>query len=36
MYRFLRFPNFKFKAVTLSYDDCVVFDRKLIEILDKY
>ena len=36
MYRFLRFPNFKFKAVTLSYDDGVVFDRKLIEILDKY
>ena len=36
MYRFLRFPNFKYKAVTLSYDDGVVFDRTLIGILDKY
>ena len=36
MYVFLRFPNFRYKAVTLSYDDGVVFDRKLIEILDKY
>ncbi|MBO5240892.1 MAG: polysaccharide deacetylase family protein [Clostridia bacterium] len=35
-YNFLRFPNFKRKAVTLSYDDGVVFDRKLIEIMDKY
>ena len=36
MYRFLRFPNFRYKAVTLSYDDGVVFDRKLIQILDEY
>ena len=36
MYRFLRFPDFRYKAVTLSYDDGVVFDKKLIEILDKY
>ena len=36
MYRFLRFPDFKYKAVTLSYDDGVVFDRTLIKILDKY
>lgn len=32
---FLRFPNFKRKAVTLSYDDNVVYDRKLIEIMVK-
>lgn len=36
MYRFLRFPDWKLKAVTLSYDDGVVFDRKMISILDKY
>ena len=36
MYRFLRFPDFKYKAITLSYDDGVVFDRTLISILDKY
>ncbi|MBR1677549.1 MAG: polysaccharide deacetylase family protein [Clostridia bacterium] len=36
MYRFLRFPEWKYKAVTLSYDDGVIFDKKLIEILDKY
>lgn len=34
-YSFLRFPDFKRKAVTLSYDDGVVYDRKLIEIMDK-
>ena len=28
--------DFKRKAVTLSYDDGVVFDRRLIEIMDKY
>ena len=32
-YLFLRFPKFKEKAVTLSYDDCVFADRKLIEIM---
>lgn len=36
MYDFLRFPGFKDKAVTLSYDDGVIFDKKLIGILDKY
>ena len=36
MYSFLRFPDFRYKAVTLSYDDGVVFDKKLIGILDKY
>ena len=33
---FLRFPNFRSKALTLSYDDGVVFDKKLIEIMSKY
>ena len=36
MYKTLRFPGFKVKAVTTSYDDGVIFDRKLIEILDQY
>lgn len=36
MYRFLRFPDWKYKAITLSYDDGVVFDRKLMSILDEY
>ena len=36
MYVFLRFPDFRYKAVTLSYDDGVIFDRKLIKILDEY
>ncbi|MBQ7368705.1 MAG: polysaccharide deacetylase family protein [Clostridia bacterium] len=35
-YAFLRFPDFRKKALTLSYDDGVVFDRRLIEILDAY
>ncbi len=35
-YCFLRFPNFKLKALTLSYDDGAVFDKKLIEIMSKY
>ncbi len=34
-YVFLRFPKFKRKAVTLSYDDGVIYDQKLIEIMDK-
>lgn len=33
---FLRFPYFKEKALTLSYDDGVVFDKKLVSILDNY
>lgn len=35
-YCFLRFPGFKLKALTLSYDDGVIFDKKLIEIMSKY
>ena len=35
-YRLLRFPGFKAKAVTLSYDDGTVHDRKLLEILNNY
>ncbi len=31
-----RFPNFLTKAITLSYDDGRNFDRKMIEILNKY
>ena len=34
-YAFLCFPGFKYKAVTLSYDD-VIFDEKLVGILDEY
>lgn len=32
----LRFPDFKQKAVTFSYDDDVVFNERLIEIFKKY
>lgn len=35
MYSFLRFPNFRKKAVTLSYDDGVIFDKRLIEIFNE-
>ena len=35
-YRFLRYPEGKFKAVTLSYDDGVKQDKRLVEVLDKY
>ena len=35
-YRFLRFPGFKSKALTLSYDDGMRSDARLIEILDRY
>ncbi len=34
-YIFMRFPAFKSKAVTLSYDDGVVYDKMLIEIMDR-
>ena len=34
--RYMRFPEGKEKAVTFSYDDGVVADKKLIAILDKY
>ena len=33
---FLRFPLFKRKAVSLSYDDGALSDKKLMEIMDKY
>lgn len=35
-YRFLRYPEGKVKAVTLSYDDGVRFDLQLAEIIEKY
>ena len=35
-YRFLRFPEGKFKAVTFSYDDGLYSDIKLAEIFYKY
>ena len=35
-YIFLRFPDGKHKAVTLSYDDGDVYDVKISEILEKY
>ncbi len=35
-YTLMRFPGFKRKAVTFSYDDGVKQDERLIEILDKY
>ena len=33
---FMRFPGGKYKALTFSYDDGVISDRKLIEIFNKY
>ena len=36
MKTFMRFPQGKPKALTFSYDDGVISDRKLIGILDKY
>ena len=33
---FLRFPDFRRKAVTLSYDDGVKYDRQLMEIMDRH
>ena len=35
MYRRMRFPGFLGKALTLSYDDCVQTDARLIEIMQK-
>lgn len=35
-YLFLRFPEGKTKALTLSYDDGPASDRKLLEILNRY
>ena len=34
-YTLLKFPGFRTRAVTVSYDDGVIFDKRLIEILDK-
>ncbi len=36
MQKFMRFPGWKAKAMTLSYDDAVIFDGRLIEIMQKY
>ena len=33
---FMRFPDFRWKALTLSYDDPVMADQRLIEIMDKH
>lgn len=35
MERYLRFPDGKAKALTLSYDDGVIYDQRLIEIMKK-
>lgn len=32
---YLRFPNWKTKALTLSYDDATLYDKKLISIMTK-
>ena len=34
--RYMRFPEGREKALTFSYDDGVLADRKLIEIFDRY
>ena len=36
IYRFMRFPSGKPKAVTFSYDDSTKFDKPFVEILNKY
>lgn len=35
-YAMLRFPHFRAKALTLSYDDGCIYDEKLIQIMDQY
>lgn len=35
-YVYMRFPNGKSRALTLSYDDCVESDIRLMEIMDRY
>ena len=35
-YRFLRWPGFRTKALTLSYDDGTVWDRQLVEIMNAH
>ncbi len=36
MYSFLRFPGFKKKALTLSYDDGTIYDKRLVSLFDRY
>ena len=36
IYSYLLYPNFKKKALTLSYDDGVVQDRRFMKILDNF
>ena len=36
MYKYVRFPGFKLKALTLSYDDGIRQDKRLIAIMQKY
>lgn len=36
MYAMMRFPGFLRKAVTLSYDDGVIYDRHLIDIMNQH
>jgi len=36
MYKYVRFPDFKFKALTLSYDDGVRQDKRLISIMQQH
>lgn len=36
MGQFLRFPGFRLKALTLSYDDGTIHDRRLVSIMKKY
>lgn len=33
---FLRYPEFKTRAVTFSFDDGYIYDRKMIEILNHH
>ena len=33
---FMRYPGFLTKAVTLSYDDGTIHDRKMVEVLNRY
>lgn len=35
-YRFMRYPGGKPKAVTFSYDDAVIYDKRFADILEKY
>ena len=35
-YKFLRFPGGKLKAVTLSYDDGIQADLRLVDVINKY